>query len=61
MGKFRFLTGGESHGRGLIAIVEGMVADLPLEKRYINRQLKRRQARSVSLLSIEIGKTGSNS
>jgi chorismate synthase len=43
MGKFRFLTGGESHGRGLIAIVEGMVADLPLEKRYINRQLKRRQ------------------
>jgi len=43
MGQFRFLTGGESHGRGLIAIVEGMVADLPLEEGYINQELKRRQ------------------
>jgi chorismate synthase len=43
MGGFRFLTGGESHGKGLVAIVEGMVADLPLEERYINKQLKRRQ------------------
>jgi chorismate synthase len=43
MGGFRFLTGGESHGKGLVAIVEGMVADLPLEERYINEQLKRRQ------------------
>jgi chorismate synthase len=43
MGQFRFLTGGESHGRGLVAIVEGMVADLPLEVKYINKQLKRRQ------------------
>jgi len=43
MGQFRFLTGGESHGRGLVAIVEGMVADLPLEEGYINKELKRRQ------------------
>jgi chorismate synthase len=43
MGQFRFLTGGESHGRRLVAIVEGMVANLPLEAKYINKQLKRRQ------------------
>jgi chorismate synthase len=43
MGQFRFLTGGESHGKGLIAIVEGMVADLPLEEECINKELKRRQ------------------
>jgi len=43
MGEFRFLTAGESHGRGLIAIVEGLVADLPLAEGYINKQLKRRQ------------------
>jgi chorismate synthase len=43
MGRFRFLTGGESHGKGLVAIVEGMVADLPLEEGYVNKELKRRQ------------------
>ena len=43
MGQFRFLTGGESHGKGLVAIVEGMVADLSLEESHINRELKRRQ------------------
>jgi chorismate synthase len=43
MGRFRFLTAGESHGRGLVAIAEGMVADLLLEERYINKELKRRQ------------------
>ena len=43
MSNFRFLTGGESHGKGLVAIVEGMVADLPLGEKYINKQLKRRQ------------------
>jgi len=43
MGEFRFLTGGESHGKGLVAIVEGMLADLPLEAKYINKELKRRQ------------------
>jgi chorismate synthase len=43
MGQFRFLTGGESHGRGLAAIAEGMVADLPLGEGYINKELSRRQ------------------
>jgi len=43
MGEFRFLTAGESHGKGLVAIVEGLVADLPLAEGYINKQLKRRQ------------------
>jgi len=43
MGQFRFLTGGESHGKGLVAIVEGIVAALPLEEGYINKQLTRRQ------------------
>ena len=43
MRRFRFLTGGESHGKGLVAIVEGMVADLPLEEGYIHKELKRRQ------------------
>jgi len=43
MGQFRFLTSGESHGKGLVATVEGMVAELPLEERHINKELKRRQ------------------
>jgi len=43
MGRFRFLTAGESHGKGLVTIVEGMVADLPLQERHINKELKRRQ------------------
>jgi chorismate synthase len=43
MEQLRFLTAGESHGKGLVAIMEGMVAALPLEEGYINRELKRRQ------------------
>ena len=43
MGQFRFSTAGESHGKGLVAIVDGVVADLPLEVEYINKELKRRQ------------------
>ena len=43
MGQFRFLTAGESHGKGLTAIVEGMVADLPLDDGFINNDLRRRQ------------------
>lgn len=44
MGQFRFTTAGESHGKGLVTIVEGMVAGLPLEAEYINKELERRQA-----------------
>lgn len=44
MGQFRFVTAGESHGKGLVAIVEGMVAGLPVSEEGIARDLKRRQA-----------------
>ncbi len=43
MGQFHFITAGESHGKGLVAIVEGMVAGLPVEAEYIDGDLKRRQ------------------
>ena len=43
MGQFRFLTAGESHGRGLVAVIEGMIAGLPISEDYIVRDLKRRQ------------------
>lgn len=40
---FRLLTGGESHGPSLSAIIEGLPAGLTLDFEEINRQLKRRQ------------------
>ncbi len=40
---FRFLTGGESHGPSLTALLEGLPANLPLDIAAINHQLKRRQ------------------
>ncbi|HED24228.1 MAG TPA: chorismate synthase [Firmicutes bacterium] len=39
----RYLTGGESHGPGLTAIVEGLPAGLELHLDDINRHLARRQ------------------
>lgn len=39
----RFLTAGESHGRGLVCIIEGLPANLELSLEYINRELERRQ------------------
>ncbi|MCX5716151.1 MAG: chorismate synthase [Candidatus Omnitrophica bacterium] len=39
----RYLTAGESHGKCLIAILEGMVAGLKVEVSGINAELKRRQ------------------
>lgn len=39
----RYLTSGESHGQGLIGIVEGVPAGLELSAAYINEQLRRRQ------------------
>jgi len=44
MGQFRFLTAGESHGKGLVAVIEGMVAGLPVSEDFIAQDLKRRQA-----------------
>ena len=40
---FRFTTAGESHGRALVAIVEGLPAGMPVDVAAINHQLKRRQ------------------
>src|SRR6266478_5812350 len=40
---FRFTTAGESHGRALVAIVEGLPAGMPLNVDQINHELKRRQ------------------
>jgi chorismate synthase len=39
----RFLTAGDSHGKALTAIVEGMPAGLALSEDYIARDLRRRQ------------------
>src|SRR5216110_2296587 len=39
---FRFTTAGESHGRGLVAILEGIPAGLPVPTERINAELKRR-------------------
>ena len=39
----RFLTAGESHGQGLVIIVEGVPAGLPISEDYIATQLARRQ------------------
>src|SRR5713101_3083402 len=39
----RFTTSGESHGRALVAIVEGLPAGVPVDADQINYELKRRQ------------------
>jgi chorismate synthase len=40
----RFLTAGESHGKALTVIVDGIPSNLKLENEYLNYHLKRRQA-----------------
>lgn len=39
----RYLGGGESHGKGLIGIIDGMPANLKINIEKINNELKRRQ------------------
>src|SRR6266508_3303911 len=39
----RYLNGGESHGKGLIAVLEGLLSGLPLTADNIDRDLSRRQ------------------
>jgi chorismate synthase len=39
----RFTTAGESHGPGLVSVLEGMVAGLPLAAEHVNAELARRQ------------------
>ena len=41
--RLQFLTSGESHGRGLLGILDGLPAGIDISERYINHQLKRRQ------------------
>ncbi len=38
----RFQTAGESHGEGLIALLSGLPAGLPVDFAYVNRELQRR-------------------
>lgn len=40
----RYLTAGESHGKCLVGILEGLPAGVPVDVTYINTQLKRRQS-----------------
>lgn len=43
MRRLRYLTAGESHGPGLLGILEGLPAGLPLEASTIDKELARRQ------------------
>jgi chorismate synthase len=43
MADLRFTTAGESHGPGLVAIVEGLPAGLRLDRERIDREMARRQ------------------
>lgn len=43
MKKINFLTAGESHGKGLLGIIEGMPSGIEISSKYINAELGRRQ------------------
>jgi chorismate synthase len=43
MGKLDYQTAGESHGKALIALVEGFPSGVPLDVDLINSELRRRQ------------------
>ncbi|MFQ6608165.1 MAG: chorismate synthase [Fidelibacterota bacterium] len=43
MQRLRWLTAGESHGKGLLGILEGIPAGLEIEEDYIHTHLARRQ------------------
>lgn len=44
LGKFRFLTAGESHGKCLTGIIDGIPAGFRIDLELINIDLKRRQS-----------------
>lgn len=44
MSEFRFLTAGESHGKCLTAIIEGIPSGFEINPDFINNELKRRQS-----------------
>jgi len=39
----RFYTAGESHGQALLAFVSGLPAQMPVDIKFINHELRRRQ------------------
>src|SRR6267142_771110 len=39
----RFYTAGESHGQALLAFISGLPAQMPIELKFINHELRRRQ------------------
>ena len=41
--KLKYLTSGESHGKGLLGIINGIPAGLGIDEEYILNQLSRRQ------------------
>ena len=41
--RLQFLTAGESHGKGLLGILDGLPAGLEITEEYIDHELKRRQ------------------
>ena len=43
MGTWRWFTAGESHGPGLVGIIEGVPAGIPVSRDLINQDLARRQ------------------
>ncbi len=43
MATLSYRTAGESHGKALISLVEGMPAGVPVDKDLIDRELLRRQ------------------
>ena len=44
----RFLTAGESHGKGLVVIIEGMPAGVPISQEFISHEMKKRMKGSGS-------------
>lgn len=44
----RYLSAGESHGKGLTAIIEGLPAGFALDKDQIDQQLAKRQGRATA-------------
>ena len=38
----RYMTAGESHGKGVMAILDGMPAGLKLDEKFVNWELRRR-------------------
>ncbi len=43
MATLTYRTAGESHGRALIALIEGLPAGVPIDKDFIDAELRRRQ------------------